>query len=178
MTSSCSTGTPLCIGVDGKSHQLVTLWENRRTVVCFTRHMGCMFCKEQVAALRSIEKDLLKNDIVPIVITIGKYQHIPKFKEETKFEGEVYVDEKLTGARCYEVVKLHTGEDNLFAALDDDNNNSAEEQNKERPFRKETLIASDRATKAGFTNGGYGDDATGELYTGDVLQVYYMCVIT
>ena len=200
-----STTISHCINENGISTPLFSLWENRRVIICFARHMGCMFCKEQVAALE-FSSDKLDNEIVSIVITVGRYNDIPKFRIETGFTGEIYVDSDLYNPTCYSRMKLNNGPSYLFESNINSDTNTVTDTNKDdnnqQTIRIETMKSAERATKNGFTNGGYptligesigsnissGDD-TGEgggigvsvsvsatkeesPYTGDVLQVY------
>lgn len=78
------------IDQEGAEHSLFSLWESRKCVVAFTRHMGCRFCKEQVAVLGSLKMELSVADVSSIIITIGNYQDIPKFQKETQFSGDKF----------------------------------------------------------------------------------------
>ena len=145
----------------GKNHSLISLWERRKLVLVFTRHMGCRFCKEQVSELNKIQPMLLKEGITAGIITVGKYEDIPKFKKEHGFKGEVYVDSELFSPECYKRMKLGNGMEYLFAK--DDSKDSAQN------FRPETQEAAVRAVGKGFQDGGYGTPDS--EYTGDTLQV-------
>lgn len=143
------------IGADGREHEIYSLWENRKVVIAFTRHMGCRFCKEQVSMVEKIRATLIANDVTPIIITIGNYTDIPKFQSETHFFGEIYVDSHLDNPGSFELLKLSQGPDFLFL------------RGSTEIFREETNIAAERA-KA-FPDGGYGSG--GSLFTGNILQV-------
>lgn len=140
----------------GEIFELFSLWQSRRALVVFTRHMGCRFCKDQVALL---EQELLKlklreADTSCIIITIGKYEDIPKFRQEVSFSGEIYVDSNMDKPECFDILNLKRGEDVLF------------EKGSKRVVRGETVAA---AARVSFSDGGYG--TAENPYTGDILQV-------
>ncbi len=107
----------LVIDEFGNRRELFSLWLNRRVVVAFNRHMGCRFCKEQTALLENIRKDLLKKSVESVIVTIGKYEDIPRFRSETKFQGEIYVDSTLDHPSCYELMRLANGKHCLFVMV-------------------------------------------------------------
>lgn len=152
----------------GKSRTLFSLWEKRKLVLIFTRHMGCRFCREQVSELKKIQPKLLKYGLAVGVITVGKYQDIPKFKQEHNFSGEVYVDSSLFYPECYKTMKLGNGMQYLFA-MDDCKPQSND--GKPGEFLAETQEAAVRAVGKGFADGGYGSPDS--EFTGDTLQVCY-----
>ena len=78
----------LVVNEEGDIIDVFSLWASRKCVVAFTRHMGCMFCKEEVAMFERNRPVLENTDVCAIVITIGRYQDIPKFRAETAFAGE------------------------------------------------------------------------------------------
>lgn len=141
----------------GATVQLLSLWQSRKAIVAFTRHMGCRFCKEQVLLLEMCrDKYLHSSDVVTIIVTIGRYQDIPVFRAETGFTGEIYVDTDLNSPKCYQLMRFHSGAKVLFqdAAM--------------KELRADTSEAAKRSTVT-LPDGGYGD---GEVpFTGDVLQV-------
>lgn len=142
----------------GKSFEMFSIWKSRRTVVTFARHMGCRFCKEQVSQLQVIEPQLTKLAIFSVVITVGRYEDIPRFRSETKFTGEIYVDSSLFSLQCYALMKLPTGDNTLFT-----------EELGEKVFHKSTVEAGKRVSAQAFNDGGYGNDDS--IYTGDILQI-------
>lgn len=150
----------------GDSLDLFSLWSTRKIVLIFTRHMGCRFCKEQVSELKKIQPTLIERGISVGIITVGKYEDIPRFKSENDFDGEVYVDSSLFLPECYKTMKLANGLQYLMAH-DDSKSDGVGEQAKS--ILPETLKAAGRATEKGFQDGGFGS-AESE-FTGDTLQV-------
>lgn len=99
----------------GTEIELFSLWKDRKVIIAFTRHMGCRFCKEQVQLLEQCQSTVLNNgDISSIIVTIGRFQDIPKFRKETEFTGEIYVDTDLHHPKCYRLLKFENGEKVLF----------------------------------------------------------------
>lgn len=141
----------------GNYHSLFSLWISRKVLVGFTRHMGCLFCKEQVAALKQVESIVADAGVTVIVITNGNYEDIPRFKEETGFMGEVYVDTTLLKPITHNAVKLKNGKEFLFAPNSDN-------------FLETVVAASNRAASKGFNSGGYASTPDSP-WTGDTVQV-------
>lgn len=123
----------------GREINLLSLWADRKIVCAFTRHMGCRFCKEQTNMLEKVQAQLNSSDVVSMIITIGSYSDIPKFRAETGFTGEIYVDTNLTAPVCYNMLNLKHGREVLFKDGGD-------------TFHAETVQAGERAKD--FSNGG------------------------
>lgn len=143
----------------GESCSLVSLWSDRKVIVFFARHMGCRFCKEQVSYLGGLKEWILQLnlDVSIIVITIGNYSDIQRFKKATNFDGEVYVDVDLQQPKSYSALKLNNGTEYLFV------------DQPRGEFLATTVLAADRASKNGFSDGGFSSSDV--LYNGDTLQV-------
>ena len=144
------------IDEDGQTRTLLSLWEQKRIVILFTRHMGCRFCREQIAEFQKIYDKLYQCDVIPIIITIGLYTDIIRFKQENSITGMVYVDATPDHPTAYQLFRLNNGKEFLF-----------KEDSQE--FLDVTIAASKRAESQGFSDGGYGN--AGKEYTGDVFQV-------
>jgi hypothetical protein len=67
------------------------LWEDRRVVICFLRQFGCRFCKQQIAGLNKLHKQLGAHDITLIAIGLGTQSEAKDFQVKTNFRGELYV---------------------------------------------------------------------------------------
>lgn len=124
MTSSGNNDTELSsspgfavVNEFGEVVELLSIWRDRRVVISFNRHMGCRFCKEQAAMLEKIRISLLKKDVQVIIITIGRHQDIPRFREETKFKGEIFVDATLEHPAAFELMRLANGAQCLFTMV-------------------------------------------------------------
>lgn len=144
----------------GQTRALISLWERRKLVLVFVRHMGCRFCREQISELNKVQPLLRDNGVALGVITVGNYKDIPRFKEENMFAGEVYVDTNLFAPECYKLMKLANGMEYLF---------SSDHSREEKEFLPETQEAAIRAASKGFVDGGFGTPDS--EFTGDTLQV-------
>lgn len=141
----------------GEAVDVFSLWRDRRTVVAFTRHMGCRFCKEQALLLEKCRSDYLSAaDITSIIVTIGKHTDIPRFREETQFGGEIYVDTVLTEPKCFQLLKFENGKHMLFQDID-------------KAIVLDAVQEASKRSTACLLDGGYGGEEG--PYTGDVFQV-------
>ena len=112
--------------------------------------------KELVSMMHKVYSKLELSEVTCIVVTIGRCEDIAKFREETEFSGEIYVDADLHTPRCYSTMKLRNGQEYLLDP-------------KTSEFLPSTAEAAARANENGFADGGYGNDDS--PYTGDVFQV-------
>ncbi len=62
----------------GECVPLRSLYENERMVLVFLRHLGCVFCKEHVAQLRSL------TDINVVFVTLGTVEQTETFRKKMK----------------------------------------------------------------------------------------------
>ena len=58
-------------GDDAERVDLRSLWDGRRIILCFVRHLGCAFCHQQVAALQAISAKLAEDDVHVVVVSLG-----------------------------------------------------------------------------------------------------------
>ncbi len=159
------------ISKDGSQLELFSLWENRKVVLAFTRHMGCRFCREQVHALQKTFANLQDASVMAIVITMGRYQDISRFQSETGFMGEIYVDASLEAPEWYQVMRLGRGKSLLFADTDSSTSTSGDDSiEEEGVLREETMQAALRVGDS-FVDGGYPNPLDDSPYTGDLFQV-------
>lgn len=78
--------------LSGKTVPIVDLWRDRKAVVAFARHFGCVLCRKRADVLAS-KKDLMDAAGVALVlIAPGTVDQAIAFCEQTKFKGEVYAD--------------------------------------------------------------------------------------
>ncbi|KAK8919242.1 hypothetical protein KSP39_PZI021220 [Platanthera zijinensis] len=79
--------------LSGKTVPIIDLWRDRKAVVAFARHFGCVLCRKRADVLAS-KKDLMDAAGVALVLiapgTVD--QQAITFCEQTKFKGEVYAD--------------------------------------------------------------------------------------
>lgn len=124
--------------------------------------------------IEDIIKHLEDTQIVAIVVTIGNYKDIPRFREETSFSGEIYVDEDPHNPRCYKTLDLANGGQYLFDPVIICQQifirfNNFFQATNNTEFLPSTKQAAIRAAARGIVDGGYGDGTN--PYTGDILQV-------
>ncbi|KHG12552.1 hypothetical protein F383_00388 [Gossypium arboreum] len=68
--------------LNGNGIPISDLWKDRKAVVAFARHFGCVFCRKRADYLAS-KKDVMDKSGAALAKT---------FAEQTKFKGEVYAD--------------------------------------------------------------------------------------
>lgn len=116
--------------------------------------------------LQQVKEKLEAADVACVVVTIGTFEDIPKFRADNHYTGEVYVDSNLLTPTCYAMMKLGNGKHLLFQSKADTENGN----NVEAPqLLSNVAEAGARATANGFVDGGYG--TSDSPYTGDVFQV-------
>jgi len=139
-----------------------SLFSHRKILLVFLRHFGCRFCRQQVHAIREcVQPVLRRNGCEVVLVALGVPAQIPAFREETGFDGEIYVDPLPDSPVAYRGFGLCGGKDRL---IDDAGELLPHVQ------AKGALAAA-----AGFGDGGYGTGAS--PYTGDVFQVGGMFVL-
>lgn len=77
---------------NGDSVPVIDLWKERRVVIAFARHFGCILCKKRAAQLLSKKEEFDKAGVALVIIGPGSPQQASAFKEQTDFPGEVYAD--------------------------------------------------------------------------------------
>ncbi|XP_021899423.1 thioredoxin-like protein AAED1, chloroplastic isoform X3 [Carica papaya] len=77
--------------LNGNGIPISNLWKDRKVVVAFARHFGCVFCRKRADYLAS--------------------RKAKTFAEQTKFKGEVYADPSHSS---YEALKFVSGASTTF----------------------------------------------------------------
>ena len=111
------------VSAQGKPTSLVSLWKNRKIVLCFLRQLGCRFCMERTKNLMTIQSTLTKENIKLVLVSLGTPMQALKFIERTGFQGELYVDPSSDGklrtalssqqAVAYKFFRLHRGKERV-----------------------------------------------------------------
>lgn len=85
---------------DDKWVKLQSIWQERRVALIFLRHLGCLFCKEQVDAIikSGLAQRLTESGTVLVAISLGSAPEARKWITETGFIGELYVDPSTDGS--------------------------------------------------------------------------------
>ncbi|CAN8284930.1 unnamed protein product [Cochlearia groenlandica] len=76
----------------GNEIQISDLWKDRKAVVAFARHFGCVLCRKRAAYLAAKKDVMDASGVTLILIGPGSIDQANTFVEQTKFEGEVYAD--------------------------------------------------------------------------------------
>eukprot|EP01065_Artemidia_motanka_P047892 TRINITY_DN7596_c0_g1_i1.p1 TRINITY_DN7596_c0_g1~~TRINITY_DN7596_c0_g1_i1.p1 ORF type:complete len:863 (+),score=60.54 TRINITY_DN7596_c0_g1_i1:120-2708(+) len=141
---------------DGETHTLHELYADRRVLLCFTRHLGCRFCKQQAAEINKVAPDLVKHGVTPILVALGRPHHLSAWKAETGWMHELYVDADPWDPPTYHLLGLlRAGKSSEFLS--------------DPRVRQQA----DMASSAGFSDGGYPSPTHGpggSPWSGDVLQ--------
>ncbi|OMP03661.1 Thioredoxin-like protein [Corchorus olitorius] len=78
--------------LNGNGIPISDLWKDRKAVVAFARHFGCVFCRKRADYLASKKDVMDKAGVALVIIGPGSVEQAKTFAEQTKFEGEVYAD--------------------------------------------------------------------------------------
>lgn len=92
--------------LNGNGIPISDLWKDRRAVVAFARHFGCVFCRKRADYLAS-KKDIMDaSGVALVLIGPGSIDQAKTFAEKTKFEGEIYADPSHSS---YEALQFVSG---------------------------------------------------------------------
>ncbi|MGH7400203.1 MAG: SelL-related redox protein, partial [Candidatus Rokuibacteriota bacterium] len=86
MTVLDETGTAVSLG---------RFWIERPVVLAFVRHLGCIFCRQQVAGLSKRVPEIERRGGILVVVAPAKPEHIAGFRESTGYQGALFVDPAL-----------------------------------------------------------------------------------
>ncbi|KAH6797728.1 Thioredoxin superfamily protein [Perilla frutescens var. hirtella] len=97
-TSAVTEGTldlldnVLVYDLNGNGIPISDLWKDRKAVVAFARHFGCVLCRTRAAYLAAQKDKMDAAGVALVLIGPGSVDQAKVFSEQTKFEGEVYAD--------------------------------------------------------------------------------------
>ncbi|XP_068644558.1 thioredoxin-like protein AAED1, chloroplastic [Aristolochia californica] len=80
------------LDLSGKAIPISHLWKDRKAVVAFARHFGCVLCRKRADFLASVKDKLDTFGVALVLIGPGTVDQAKVFYEQTKFSGEVYAD--------------------------------------------------------------------------------------
>ncbi|XP_076945068.1 thioredoxin-like protein AAED1, chloroplastic [Bidens hawaiensis] len=78
--------------LNGNSVLIADLWKDRKAVVAFARHFGCVLCRKRADMLAAKKDRMDVAGVALVLIGPGSVDQARTFSEESKFKGEVYAD--------------------------------------------------------------------------------------
>ncbi|XP_004493935.1 thioredoxin-like protein AAED1, chloroplastic [Cicer arietinum] len=92
--------------LEGNGIPISDLWKDRKAVVAFARHFGCVLCRKRANYLAS-KKDIMDaSGVALVLIGPGSIDQAKSFAEQTKFKGEIYADPAQSS---YEALRFVSG---------------------------------------------------------------------
>lgn len=82
----------LVYDLNGNGIPISDLWKDRKAVVAFARHFGCVLCRTRAAYLAAEKDKMDAAGVALVLIGPGSVDQAKVFSEQTKFKGEVYAD--------------------------------------------------------------------------------------
>ncbi|XP_065857192.1 thioredoxin-like protein AAED1, chloroplastic [Euphorbia lathyris] len=92
--------------LDGNGIPISDIWKDRKAVVAFARHFGCVFCRKRADYLASKKEIMDSSGVELVLIGPGSVEQAKTFSQQTKFKGEVYADPSHSS---YEALKFVSG---------------------------------------------------------------------
>jgi peroxiredoxin len=89
----------------GTATSLGRLWAKRPVVLAFVRHLGCIFCRQQVAGLTKRVPEIERRGGTLVVVAPSKAEHVAGFRESTGYKGALFVDPTLRAFRTAGLVR-------------------------------------------------------------------------
>ncbi|KAF8006094.1 hypothetical protein BT93_K0405 [Corymbia citriodora subsp. variegata] len=97
--------------LSGNAIPISDLWKDRKAVIAFARHFGCVLCRKRADYLAT-KKDIMDaSGVALVLIGPGKVEQAKAFSEQTKFQGEVYADPSHSS---YEALRFVSGVTTTF----------------------------------------------------------------
>ncbi|XP_057981959.1 thioredoxin-like protein AAED1, chloroplastic [Malania oleifera] len=97
--------------LDGNGIPISDLWKDRKAVVAFARHFGCVLCRKRADYLASKKDRMSASGVALVLIGPGSIDQAKTFFEQTKFQGEVYADPSHSS---YEALRFVSGASTTF----------------------------------------------------------------
>ncbi|KAM7263847.1 hypothetical protein ACFE04_001530 [Oxalis oulophora] len=111
-TNSLLLDTVKVFDLDGNGIAISDLWKDRKAIVAFARHFGCILCRKRADYLASRKDVMDASGVALVLIGPGSVDQARAFKEQTKFEGEVYADPDHSS---YEALRFVSGVSTIFS---------------------------------------------------------------
>ncbi|XP_073045324.1 thioredoxin-like protein AAED1, chloroplastic, partial [Primulina eburnea] len=118
-TSSAAEGTAsqldnvVVLDLNGKEIHISDLWKDRKAVVAFARHFGCVLCRKRADYLANEKDKLDAAGVALVLIGPGSVDQAKAFSEQTKFQGEVYADPSYSS---YKAMNFVSGVSTTFSS--------------------------------------------------------------
>lgn len=97
--------------LNGKSILISDLWKERKAVVAFARHFGCVLCRKRADYLAAKKDRMDASGVALILIGPGSVDQAKAFSEQTCFKGEVYADPSYSS---YKALRFVSGVSTTF----------------------------------------------------------------
>ncbi|ERN06161.1 hypothetical protein AMTRI_Chr06g170790 [Amborella trichopoda] len=78
--------------LNGNAVPITNLWKERKAVIAFARHFGCVLCRRRAAFLASKKEIMDASNVALVLIGPGSVDQANAFVLQTQFKGEVYAD--------------------------------------------------------------------------------------
>jgi peroxiredoxin len=98
----------------GAATSLGSFWAKRPVVLAFVRHLGCIFCRQQVAGLSKRVPEIEGRGGLLVLVAPSKSEHIAGFRESTGYKGALFVDPTL---RAFKTAGLVRGRASTYHPL-------------------------------------------------------------
>src|SRR5258705_1214338 len=83
----------------GTGVSLGGFWVKRPVVLAFVRHLGCIFCRQQIARLSKRLPEIERRGGTLVVVGPAKPEHIKGFRDSTGYQGALFVARALRAFR-------------------------------------------------------------------------------
>ncbi|KAK4481039.1 hypothetical protein RD792_011908 [Penstemon davidsonii] len=97
--------------LNGNGIPISDLWKDRKAVVAFARHFGCVLCRKRADYLAAEKDKMDAAGVALVLIGPGSVDQAKAFSEQTKFKGEVYADPSYSS---YEALQFVSGVTTTF----------------------------------------------------------------
>ncbi|KAF9597906.1 hypothetical protein IFM89_022267 [Coptis chinensis] len=78
--------------LNGNATVISDLWKDRKALVAFARHFGCVLCRKRADYLASVKDKMDAAGVTLILIGPGSIDQAKAFAEQTKFKGGIIAD--------------------------------------------------------------------------------------
>ncbi|WOH06048.1 hypothetical protein DCAR_0625471 [Daucus carota subsp. sativus] len=78
--------------LNGNSVLISDLWKDRKAVVAFARHFGCVLCRKRADYLAAKKDVMDASGVALVIIGPGSVDQAKTFAQQTGFKGEAYAD--------------------------------------------------------------------------------------